>query len=383
MRDCVDFSKSFGFEGAREAGRVPVPATGRRRNMVEDSKNGSIPFFVILGLVTILFLYLLQPFFFPIFWAAVIAGVFGPLYRRIDGKLNSPNVSTAILFLIIALIILLPAGVVGTLVFNESVQIYETLSPDTKNMDRSIQRLINTIADNSIARLFHINKAMLIAKTTEVAQGITNYIFVNLTQLTQNTLGLLVKFAIMLYTLFFFVRDGERFLRMAMKVIPLGMGREKFLIDRFIVTARSTLKVTLIIGGIQGALGGIVFFITGLEGALIWGLLMILMAIVPVVGCSIIWAPAGILMLLTGHLWEGVLILAVGTFVISTVDNFLRPILIGQDVEMHPLLIFLSTLGGIILFGMSGFVIGPVITSLLIALWEMYEEFYRKEKAVD
>ncbi len=348
-----------------------------------NMKESNILFFVILGMVTILFLYLLQPFFFPIFWAAVIAGVFGPLYGRINGKLNRPNLGTAILFLLIALIILLPAGIVGTLVFNESVQIYEKLSPDTKYMDRNLQQLINSIADNSIARLFHINKAMLIAKTTEVAQGITNYIFVHLTELTQNTLGLLVKFAIMLYTLFFFVRDGDRFLRMAMKILPLGMGREKFLYERFIVTARSTLKVTLIIGGIQGALGGIVFLVTDVEGALIWGLLMILMAIVPLVGCSIIWAPAGILMLLTGHIWEGILILAVGFLVISTVDNVLRPILIGQDVEMHPLLIFLSTLGGIILFGFSGFVIGPVITSLLIAIWEMYEEFYRKEKVGD
>ena len=351
--------------------------------MNNTMKESNIPFFVILGIVTILFLYLLQPFFFPIFWAAVIAGVFRPLYIRINGKLNRPNLSTAILFLLIALIILLPAGIVGTLVFNESVQIYEKLSPDTKHMDRSIQRLINSIADNSLARLFHINKAMLIAKTTEVAQGITNYIFVHLTELTQNTLGLLVKFAIMLYTLFFFVRDGERFLRMVMKILPLGMGREKLLYERFIVTARSTLKVTLIIGGIQGTLGGIVFLVTDVEGALIWGLLMILMAIVPLVGCSIIWAPAGILMLLTGHIWEGVLILAVGFLVISTVDNVLRPILIGKDVEMHPLLIFLSTLGGIILFGFSGFVIGPVITSLLIAIWEMYDEFYRREKVSD
>ena len=346
-----------------------------------NMKESNITFFVILGMATILFLYLLKPFFFPIFWAAVIAGVFMPLYSRINGKLNRPNLSTAILFLLIALIILLPAGIVGTLVFNESVQIYATLSPDAKYMDRNLQHLINSISDNSIAHLFHINKAFLIAKSTEVAQGITNYIFVHLTELTQNTLGLLVQFAIMLYTLFFFVRDGDRFLRMAMKILPLGMGREKFLYERFIVTARSTLKVTLIIGGIQGTLGGIVFLVTDVEGALIWGLLMILMAIVPVVGCSVIWAPAGILMLMTGHIWEGILILAVGFLVISTVDNLLRPILIGKDVEMHPLLIFLSTLGGIILFGFSGFVIGPVITSLLIALWEMYEEFYRKEKA--
>jgi len=349
--------------------------------MTGNNKDRNIPFLVILGLVTIIFLYLLKPFFFPIFWAAVIAGVFRPLYSRINGKLNRPNLSTAILFLLVVLIILLPAGIVGTLAFNESLRLYAALAPDTRHMNQNFQHLINTIAGNSIAHLFHINKALLIAKTTEVAQGITSYIFVHLTDLTQNTLGLLVKFAIMLYTLFFFVRDGDRFLRMAVKVLPLGLGREKFLYERFIVTARSTLKVTLIIGGIQGALGGIVFFATDVEGALIWGLLMILTAIVPVVGCSIIWAPAGIFMLVTGHIWEGILILAVGFLVISTVDNLLRPILIGKDVEMHPLLIFLSTLGGIILFGFSGFVIGPVITSLLIALWEMYEEFYRKEKA--
>ena len=348
-----------------------------------NMKENNIPFFVILGMVTILFLYLLKPFFFPIFWAAVIAGVFRPLYFRINGKLNRPNLSTAILFLLIALIILLPAGIVGTLVFNESVRTYATLSPDAKHMDRNLQHLINAISGNPIAELFDINEEMLVAKTTEVVQGITKYIFVHLTDLTQNTLGLLIKFAIMLYTLFFFIRDGDRFLRMAMKILPLGMGREKLLYERFIVTARSTLKVTLIIGGIQGVLGGIVFLVTDVEGALIWGLLMILMAIVPLVGCSIIWAPAGILMLLTGHIWEGILILAVGVLVISTVDNLLRPILIGQDVEMHPLLIFLSTLGGIILFGFSGFVIGPVITSLLIAIWEMYEEFYRREKVSD
>ena len=351
--------------------------------MTGNNKDRNIPFFIILGLVTIVFIYLLKPFFFPIFWAAVIAGVFRPLYKRIDGKLNHPNLSTVILFLLIALIILLPAGIVGKLAFNESLRLYEALTPDTRHMDRNVQQIIHAIAGNSIARLFDINKALLIAKTTEIAQAITSYIFVHLKDLTQNTLGLMVKFAIMLYTLFFFVRDGDRFLRMAIRVLPLGLGREKFLYERFITTARSTLKVTLIIGGIQGMLGGIVFFATDVEGALIWGLLMILMAIVPVVGCSIIWAPAGIVMLMTGHLWEGILILSVGFLVISTVDNLLRPILIGQDVEMHPLLIFLSTLGGIILFGFSGFVIGPVITSLLIALWEMYEEFYRKEKLSD
>lgn len=338
-------------------------------------KNGNIPFFVLLGLVTLLFLYLLKPFFFPLFWAAVIAGIFQPLYRHINRRLNRPSLSTILIFLVIAVIILLPEGVVGTLVFNESLSLYEKLSPDPKNIDRGFQNIIGLIANNPIADLFNIDKSVLIEKAADVLRSVTNYIFVNLTTLTQNTLGLLVQFAIMFYALFFFVRDGEKFLLTAMRILPLGMGRERLLYNRFVATARSTLKVTLIIGGIQGVLGGIVFLITDIEGALIWALLMIIMAVVPVVGCSIIWGPAGILMLLSGQIWEGVLILASGVLVISMVDNLLRPILIGKDVEMHPLLIFLSSLGGIVLFGFSGFVIGPIITSMLLAIWTMYEEF--------
>ena len=343
-----------------------------------NTKNSNIPFFIIMGLVTVLFLYLLKPFFFPIFWAAVIAGIFRPLYRRINDRLNRPSLSTAILFLIIVLIIFLPALIIGTLVFRESLQLYETLKPDAQNIDRNFRHIIDALADNPFADLFRINRAFLVEKTAEVVGGITNYIFVHLKELTQNTIGLIVKMAIMLYTLFFFIRDGEKFLRMAMRLSNLGMGRESFLYERFIVTARSTLKVTLIIGGIQGILGGLIFIATNVEGALIWGLLMILTAIIPVLGCSIIWAPAGVLMLLTGHIWEGVLILAAGVLVISTVDNLLRPILIGKDVEMHPLLIFLSMLGGIVLFGFSGFVIGPIIISLFLSLLQMYEEFYRQ-----
>jgi predicted PurR-regulated permease PerM len=344
-------------------------------------KNSNVPFYVILVLVTLLFLYLLMPFFFPIFWAAVIAGVFHPVYRRINRRLNRPNLSTVIVFFVIALIILLPASVVGTLVFNESIQLYSDLSSDTKHLNKHFDDIISSITNHPYARLFHVNKALLFAKTAEITRSITNYIFVHLTALTQNTLGLLVKFAIMLYTLFFFIRDGDKFSGMVTRILPLGRGREKLLTDRFFATARSTLKVTLIIGGIQGVLGGIVFLIAGIEGALIWGLLMIIMAVVPVVGCSVIWAPAGIIMLLTGHIWEGVMILAFGLLVISMIDNLLRPVLLGKDVEMHPLLIFLSTLGGIVLFGLSGFVIGPIITSMLLAIWEMYDEFFRKDPA--
>jgi len=341
-------------------------------------KNGNVLFFVVLGAVTLLFLYLLQPFFFPIFWAIVIAGVFQPLYRRINRRLQRPNLSMAIIFVFIALMILLPLGALGKLAFTESLQLYEALMPGTRNIDRNFQHIIGAITENPLADMIQIDKALLSEKAAEIVRSIVNYIFVHLKALTQNTLGMLVKLAIMLYTLFFLIRDGDKFLESAIRLFPLGSGRERLLYERFMLGVRSTLKVTLIIGGIQGIVGGVLFFITGIEGALIWGLLMILIAVVPAVGCSIIWAPAGVIMLINGHIWEGVLILGAGVLVISMIDNVLRPILIGKDVAMHPLLIFLSTLGGIAVFGFSGFVIGPIITSMLLAIWDMYDEFMKK-----
>ena len=149
------------------------------------------------------------------------------------------------------------------------------------------------------------------------------------------------------------------------------------LYQRFTSTARAIIKGTLIVGLIQGTMGGILFWALGINSAIVWGVIMILAAMIPGIGCAIIWAPAALIMLATGHVWEGIVLIAVGSLVISSIDNILRPLLVGKDTQMHPLLIFLSTLGGIAVFGVSGFVIGPIITALLSTLWEIYEKHYQ------
>ncbi|HYA13901.1 MAG TPA: AI-2E family transporter [Syntrophales bacterium] len=342
-----------------------------------------ILFYSALILVSLLFLYLLTPFFSPLFWAAVIASIISPLYEWLNRKWKRPSLCAAVVFLIVAIIIILPGSVIGSLLFSESMRMYESLSKDSGNIDSIVKSVTGAVKDNPYIARLHINEHFWTEKISEIAKSVSNYIFVQLKELTQNTLVFIVQFAVMLYTLFFFIRDGDKFLGMVMRVFSLGQEREKVLYERFVATARSTLKVTLIIGGIQGSLGGFIFWITGIEGALIWTVVMIISSIVPVVGCSIVWGPAGVIMLFTGHIWKGVLILAFGVFVISMVDSLLRPILIGRDVQMHPLLIFLSTLGGISLFGFSGFVIGPIIASLLLAVWEMYDQYYRDSLSSD
>jgi predicted PurR-regulated permease PerM len=286
--------------------------------------------------------------------------------------------SLSLLFFAIAFVIVVPLTGLGMLIFNESADLYQTVKPGQESFNAGIQKIIDAFTDNRLARLIDINREMALAKATEAVRSLANYIVIHLSDITQNTLGLLVQFAIMLYTLFYFLRDGDSFLSMAAKIMPVDEEQQRFLFRQFITTARSTLKATLIIGGLQGAIGAIVFLIAGVKGAFVWGALMVVMSIIPVVGNAIVWVPAAAIMLLMGNIWQGVLIFAAGFLIISSVDNLLRPLLIGRDVEMHPLLVFLSTLGGIALFGFSGFVIGPVVTALLIAVWEMHEKFYNR-----
>ncbi len=333
-----------------------------------------IAFYVLLGLATLLLLYLLQPFFYPIFWAAVMAIVFKPLQRRLREKIPSPNLAATVTLTAIIMIIILPAGIVGSILLNESLNLYGYLSMDASQVEGRINDLTKKITSEPYLRYLHIDMTFVSENLTAMAKKATSFIFNSLTNLTQNTIMFLVNFVIMLYTLFFFLRDGERFVRMLMRLFPLGEEKEEKLLDRFAAMTLATLKVTVIIGGLKGILGSIVFSLTGVHGALTWGVLMVFTSIIPAVGCAIVWGPVGIVMIVLGYVWEGLIILVCGLTIISHVDTFLRPILLGQTIRMHPLLIFLSTLGGLSLFGISGFVIGPVIVSLAQTFWEMHDE---------
>ena len=332
----------------------------------------NIAFSVLFATVFMLFVYLLLPFWLPLFWAAVIASIFSPLYRRVRSAIKSPGTSAAIVLLVIILGIILPAGLIGRMLIAESMDVYASLGKGGGDIAGEVQRLMDAVRHIPLLDKLPVNKDFWAEKIFQVARDTSNYFFSHLTGLTQDTLTFLAKLAVMFYALFFFLRDGEKVLKGIIDFFPLGHKRGEMLYERFTATARATLKVTLIIGGLQGALGGLIFLVTGIEGALIWGVVMVPLSIVPGVGCSIVWAPAGIIMLLTGHLWKGTVILAFGFLVIGMIDNLLRPLLLGKDIQMSSLLIFLSILGGIMLFGFSGFLVGPMITSLFLAMGDMY-----------
>ena len=342
-------------------------------------KVSNVMFYSVLGLVSFLFLFMLRPFFYPIFWAAVIAGIFHPVFEYLKNRSLSPSLATSVVMLLILIILILPALIIGSLLLSESLEFYNSLDVGSVSIQQQVQSIARKMTHSTYLSKFHIDTALVTGAITDGAKSIANYIFQSLRDLTQNMVIFGIQFAIMLYTLFFFIRDGRYFLQTLVRLLPLGEERERALLKSFSVTARATLKVTLIIGGLQGLLGGLLFFILDVKAALTWGVVMVFSSIIPGVGCSIVWIPAGIIMMLTDHFAKGIIILAFGVLVISMVDNFLRPLLLGHDVQMHPLLIFLSTLGGIMFFGISGFVLGPIVTALLLAFWKLYDELYQRD----
>jgi predicted PurR-regulated permease PerM len=194
----------------------------------------------------------------------------------------------------------------------------------------------------------------------------------------QDTVRATVFFFLMLYLLFFFLRDGQRLLEALVRALPLGDERERLLMARFAEVSRATIKGTIVVGIAQGAIGGIAFAILGLGAPVLWGTMMALMSILPAIGPAIIWVPAAIILLVNEHIVAGIALIVIGVFLIGMVDNVLRPVLVGRDTRMPDYLILLSTLGGLAGFGLAGIVIGPIIAAFFLAVWQMAEsEFAR------
>lgn len=338
----------------------------------------SIFFFSLIAILGFAVLYLLRPFAYPIFWAAILAVMFYPLYKKLLGLLKNQTVSSLITLLLIVIIIFLPLTILSTLIVNESINLYQSATEGNYVIGQ-VANVETWLNKTPLAPYLDIVKSNWTEYAGSATQSISIFIFNNLKSITQNSLTFFFLFFITLYSLFFFLRDGARMLKRLMRLSPLGDEYEAMLYTRFTSTARATLKGTLLIGGLQGILGGLLFWVTGIEGALIWGVIMILLSIIPAIGCSIVWFPTGIIMLAMGNIWQGVTILIFGLLVISTIDNLVRPSLVGKDIQLHPLLVLFSTLGGIFLFGISGFIIGPVLSALFVSVMSIYEHHYKKE----
>lgn len=329
-------------------------------------------FLLLLALVTVLFVGLIKEYLLAIFWAVVLALLFHNWYDYFIVKVKGKrNVAAAITILLILLVVIIPVLLIGSLVVNEGVDLYHSMESgefhvqerfdDLRQQLPSAEGLLNRL-NFDVEQLRHsVNEGM-----ASITRNLTGYLF----GFTQNAISFIVQFGIMLYILFFFIRDGSSLVDKLVWVLPIGDQKEWALIRRFESVAKATVRGSLVVAILQGTIGGILFYFVGVPAAVLWGVIMTFASLLPM-GSGIIWLPTAIIYIFQGDYSSGIIIIAVGSLIIGLLDNILRPRLVGSDTKMPDYLILLSTLGGLSWVGVSGFVLGPIIAALFISIWEM------------
>lgn len=342
---------------------------------MEFKKIQTIAFFALLVGVSAVFIKMIWPYTFALFWSAVIAVIFYPVYKRLLARVRNEKVASFMMVVIVILCVVIPLGGFLALVIQQAFSIYQSVSePETiASIVSSAEGIINQPWVKGL-----IGEIDIVDRLKEASSTIASTAIQWLQAGTSSVIQLVVNLLIMVYSLYYFFKDGEIWLKRIMHLLPFGDENETILYNKFVSTSKATLKGTVLLGAMQGTLGGIFFFIVGLPAAAFWGLIMIVLSIIPAVGSFIVWFPAVIYLLVTGQVWQGFLLLG-GGLVISVLDNYLRPPLVGRDIQMHPILILFSTIGGIVMFGITGVVIGPIIAAFFLGVLQMYEARYKKQ----
>ncbi|WP_285259881.1 AI-2E family transporter [Halopseudomonas bauzanensis] len=349
----------------------------------ENFENKS--FILLLALVSVAFIWLLLPFYGAVFWGTILALIFQPMQRRFEARLNQRRgLAALITLLIILLMVILPVSLLAGALVQEGAAIYQRIDTGTLNFGDYLQQVINALPDfaqDLLARFGMTDISSVQERISQLAMSGSQYLATKAFSIGQNTFQFLISFAIMLYLLFFLLRDGRQVASRIRRAIPLGEGYKQHLLSKFTTVIKATVKGNIAVAVVQGALGGFIFWALGLQGALLWGVIMAVLSLLPAVGAGLIWGPVAIYFLATGAIWQAAVLTAFGAVVIGLADNVLRPILVGKDTKLPDYVVLISTLGGLALFGLNGFVIGPLIAALFIAAWSLYAEA-REEQEV-
>jgi predicted PurR-regulated permease PerM len=359
----------------RLSGALATPPSGSRLS-ARGSAIQNVAFFVLVALTTLAFLGLIASFAMPVFWAAVLATVFFPLQRRYVARLGGRRslAALATMLTIISLIVV-PLFLVGVAVSREAVYLHDQITSGAIDLQAPLRflRRMTPLASDYLAG-FGVDVDGLVQRLSTSAIAVSQFIASRALGIGQDVLRITALFFLMLYILFFLLRDGRQLVATLIRVLPLGDGRKRQLLAKFADVSLATIKGTLVVGVVQGAIGAILFWVLGIPAPVFWGSLMAVFSVLPAVGPGLIWLPAAVILLGMGQIVKGIVLIAAGVLVIGLVDNVLRPVLVGRDTQMPDYLVLLATLGGLAIFGVSGFVIGPVIAAFFLVVWDMFAQ---------
>lgn len=341
----------------------------------DDSRRNVKGFYLLLFAVSLAFVWILLPFFSAIFWGTILAVIFQPLQRSLTAKFgNRPNAAALTTLALCVLIVILPMSLmVGTLA-QEVAFAYVQIKTGQWNFGLYFQKAVHALPSFAQHWLSDVGLSDVAGLQVNLADGaarISQFMAAQAVVIGQNTLQFAIGFGIMLYLVFFLLRDGPMISRRIREAVPLDDAHKRRLLGRFTTVVRATVKGNIAVAIVQGLLGGLIFLVLGIQGVLLWGTLMAFLSLLPAIGSALIWVPAAIYFLLAGPLWKAIVLVLFCTLVIGAVDNVLRPILVGKDTKLPDWVVLISTLGGLSVFGINGFVIGPLIAALFISCWDI------------
>ena len=326
-------------------------------------------YYLLLTLITILFVSLIFNFAAPILWSIVVSIIFYPLYEKLLLMTNKKSLSSMLSLILILLLVIMPSIAVLGLIGNELINFIN--SSENYSFEQYFQMIPNESAINQLIAWSGLSINDLIEKADDFLISASKMLYQSVSTISTNVINFFVSLFIFVYLTFFFLRDGDKILQHCMDAFPMKNEDESYLLDQFQKTTRATIKGTVMVALAQGFLGYLTLLLIGINGALIWGAVMALLSIVPAVGTVLVWLPIALVLFLNGEIMDASLLIFSGVFIIGMIDNLLRPILIGKETKMPDYLILLTTIGGISIFGITGFIVGPIIASLFISIWSL------------
>ena len=337
---------------------------------------------LLVAVVTTLFVAVAWPFFKPLLLGALLAGLFHRLYRWITRLLGGRrSLGAAVTLLVLLVLGLGPISAFFGIVVQQGLTVSDQAIPwlsqhlNAASMFNAREWLMHrfpALAD------YMPSQEQLLQQVGTAAKTAGSFLVSFASRMTAMTAAFLLNLFVMLYAMFFFFKDGHKILERILYYLPLSDEDETLMLARFTSITRATVKGTLVIGIIQGALAGIAFWVAGIEGAALWGTIMTILSIIPGIGAPLVWVPVVIVLFINGQYLTATLLLVWCAAVVGTIDNFLRPVLVGRDAKMPDLLILIGTLGGLFLFGPIGFIVGPIICGLFLTVWDIYGATFKE-----
>ncbi len=333
-------------------------------------------FLLLLVGITLAFGWILLPFYGAVFWGAVLAIVFSPLYRKLLARTGQrPTLAALLTLLVILLLVFLPLSLIAASLVQEGTALYERMKAGELSFAGYAQQIYDALPEwfTQLLNRFGLDNLSVLQQrfTAALNQG-GQKIAQQALNIGQNTFDFVVSFFIMLYLLFFLLRDGARLSRRMREAIPLNADYLRSLSGKFTTVIRATVKGNIVVAIVQGALGGLAFWVLGIHAPVLWAVLMAFLSLLPAVGAGLVWGPVAAYLLATGATLPGIGLIVYGVLVIGLVDNVLRPLLVGKDTKMPDYVVLISTLGGMAIFGLNGFVIGPLIAAMFMAVWDIF-----------